>query len=140
MAAIQPFMQFMRLLDKKLFEFEDSETLDLVRELQQVTAVDPAQYAELQIRHYLHQCLYPNGGSMKSVEISIQRINQVDNFDTFLLRKKVGPLGDGLKQLLRGYTDDRRDSLENYSGTAVYMFLNRMVVPAKKKNPGRYGR
>ena len=129
----------MRLLDKKLSDTDDRETLSLIRELHLVTGVHPAQYADSQIFHYLQQCLYPNG-SAEPVKITRDCINKVDDLGEFIIWKKVGKVGDGLNRLLRGFTDGQGDNLENHYGTAIYMFLNRMLVPTKKKVPKRYFR
>jgi hypothetical protein len=128
----------MRVLDKKLIEIDDGEILSLVRELHQVTGVDPRPFEDFAIFFFLQQCLYPNGGGMKPVKITRQCIERADLLNEFILWKKVGKLGIGLKRLLAGFTDTRSDHLENHFGTALYMFLNRMLVPTKRKEHKRY--
>ena len=125
----------MRAIDLKLQDIADVETRRLFQELRQVTGVDPAQYADFSALQFLQQCVYPNGPS-KAVRISRKCINKVDDFDAFLLWKKVGKVGDGLHALLRGLTS----TLDEHSGTAIYMLLNRTLIPTKKKEIRRYFR
>jgi hypothetical protein len=125
----------MRAIDMKLRDISDDETRRLFQELRQVTGVDPAHYADFSAYQFLQQCVYPNGPA-KAVRISRKCISEVDDFDSFLLWKKVGKVGDGLHGLLRSLVS----TLDEHSGTAIYMFLNRSLIPTKKKDIRRYFR
>lgn len=133
---IQHFLVFMREIDRKMSEILDEETLKIFDELRHVTGIDSRNYQDLRVLPFLHLCLYPTGTG-NPVKITKDCIDQVDNFDEFLLRKKVGSVGDSLARLLRGFVVERGESLEKYSGNAIYMFLNRMLVPTKRKRPRR---
>lgn len=128
----------MGILSRKMNGVDDDETLMLFQELRLVTGVDPTGCAEILVSQYLLLCLHPFGGRSKAVKIEKTCMDSHDPFDRFILRKKVGRVGDGLHRMLRGFTDQRRETLENYFGVAVYMFLNRMLVPTKKKSHRRY--
>jgi len=130
------FLDFMREIDKMMSDIGDDETRQLFDELRQVTGIDPAIYQNFRALQFLQQCMYPNG-SMIPVKITRDCINQVDDHDEFILRKKVGTVGDDLKRFLRGFVVGHGGSLENSSGHAIYMFLNRMLIPTKKVIPKR---
>ena len=123
----------MRAIDFKLRDIGDEETRQLFDELRQVTGIDPAHYADFSALQFLQQCVHPNGPG-KAMRISRKCINKADDFDTFLLWKKAGKVGDGLHRLLRGLTP----SLEDHSGTAIYMLINQTLIPTKKKDQRRY--
>ena len=114
-------------------EIADAESRKLFNELHALTGVDPRGYAEVSVRQFLQQCVYPNGHG-KPVKLTRDHIARFDQFDDFILLKKVGKVGDGLHRLLRGLGP----ILENHSGTAVYMLLNQTLVFSKKKDPARY--
>jgi hypothetical protein len=124
----------MRAIDTKLRDIRDDETLKLFDELRQVTGIDPTQYADFTAFDFLQQCVYPNGGGLPPVRIRRECINMADDYSTFLLWKKVGKVGDSLHRLLRGLAP----SLDDHSGTSIYMLFNKTLIPTKKKKHHRH--
>jgi len=119
----------MRAVDQKLKDIEDAEVLELFRELQLVTKVNPSDYADFSVYHFFQQCLHPHG-SCKPLKIERKRIEDADDHNSFVLGKKVGKVGNELHRIFRNLTP----SIDHDAGTAVYMFLNRtMIIPKKKK-------
>jgi len=119
----------MRAVDQKLKDVDDAETLKLFEELQAITGVNPSDYADFTVYHFLQQCLHPHG-SGKPLKIERKRIEDADDHNSFVLRKKVGKVGNELHRIFRNLTP----SIDHDAGTAVYMLLNRtMIIPKKKK-------
>ncbi len=59
--------------------------------------------------------------------------------DRFILRTKVGSVGDGLHRLLKGLTDRWFESIEKHGRVSIYVFLNRMLaMKPKRKRPRSY--
>lgn len=123
----------MRAIDKKVGEIKDSETLKMFSELRQVTGVDPGHYADFTAYQFLQQCVYPNGPG-KTVRISRDCVAKFDRFGDFVLCRKAGSVGDSLHRLLSCLTE----SLDNHTGTSIYMLLNRTLIPTKKQAHTRY--
>jgi len=128
----------MKLLEQKVGKIEDSEIKELFQELRRVTGVNPSHYEDFFVIQFLQQCLYPKGASEKVVKIEKAQIDQIDDFDSFILRKKVGKAGDNLYRLFRELLQNSPDSLDKYSGTAVYVFLNKVLGQKSKKSDRRY--
>jgi hypothetical protein len=122
----------MRPVDEKCGEITDAEVLQLFRELQRVTGVDPVDYAGFTVLQFLQQCLCPMGGT-RAARITPKAIGLAEHYETFLLRKPCGKVGAVLQRLLGGLAH----GLEPHAGTAVYMLLNRTLVPPPRKGPRR---
>ena len=119
---------------------DDPETLALVEELAIVTSVHPGPFANSQLLHFLQQCIFPNGGTEKPVKISKDDLDEHDPHDGFILRRRIGKIGDPLFQTfdqLAAQTRHNRYGIEHFGGTAIYVFLNKMIVPVKTKHPIR---
>ena len=123
----------MREIDRKMSEIVDAESRRMFEELRLVTGIDPRHYADFSVLQFLQQCIYPNGHG-KAVKIKRGCIAMVDQFDDFLLLRKPGKVGDGLNRLLRGLAV----TLDNHSGTSIYMLLNQTLVPTRKRDHTRY--
>jgi len=126
----------MSLLNSKIGRIDDPETIILIDEMAIVTGVDPRPFADSQLLHFLQQCLFPNGGSQKPIKISRDDLDEHDPHDEFVIRRKIGKVGDPLFQTfeqLAMQNHFNRYGIEHFSGTAVYVFLNRMIVPVKSK-------
>jgi len=130
----------MRLCDVKVGDVSDVETLKLFDELGIVTGVKPVHWAEIMTSQYLHQCLFPNGGSNKPVKLDRRDIDDVDDFGDFVLLRKVRKTGDSLHQLLSSLIDPSQDHIDHHGGSAIYTFLNKRFAPVKKKPKIRYFR
>jgi hypothetical protein len=76
-----------------------------MEELQTVTGVSYRSFANSMLLHFLQQCLFPNGASSKPVKISKDDLDQWDAEDGFLLRKKVGKVGDELHKTFKQLAD-----------------------------------
>ncbi len=127
----------MKILETKISEIDNEEILKLFRELQMITGVSPKSFSDLWVFSFLQQCLHPHGG-VKIVKIEKNRIAALDDFNEFVLLKKIGKLGDESHRLLRELAAQRYENLDNYAGTAVYTFLNRAFMIQKKKDLRRY--
>gem|GEM_PF-3544740 len=126
----------MSLLNSKIGSIDDPETIILVDELFTVTGVDPRPFFNSMLLHFFQQCLFPNGATSKPVKISKDDLDQHDPHDDYLLRKKVGKIGDPLFKTLEQLAMQNRHNrygIEHFSGSAIYVFLNRMIVPVKTK-------
>jgi len=128
----------MKMLEKKLVELGDDEIRQLIEELEKVTGVRRDLHSEFTVFQFFQQCLQPHGGISKPIRITKDCISEVDDLNQFILQKKVGKLGDLLYGLLKEIADNRNESLENHSGKAVFVFLNRMLIPSKGRKLKRF--
>jgi hypothetical protein len=126
----------MSLLNFKVSSIDDPETITLIHELSNVTGVDNRNFANSQLLYFFQQCLFPNGASYKSVKISKDDLDEHDPHDEYLLRKKIGKIGDPLLQTFEQLASQNRHNrygIEHFTGTAIYVFMNKMIVPVKSK-------
>lgn len=128
----------MRLLERRLDHFSDGETLTLFRELQLVSRICPKSSLELGAYQFLDLCMHPSGGMTKQIRITKERIGRFDDFDSFLLLKTVGKVNDELHRLFSELAQNRGESIDNFGGTSIFMFLNRMTARKRARSVSWY--
>ena len=126
----------MSLLNSKIAYIDDPETTSLMEELSAVTGIDYQVRQNSMLLHFLQQCWFPNGALSKPVKISKYDLDEYDPHDEYLLRKKIGKLNDPLFRTFEQLVNQSRHcqcGIEHFTGTKIYVFLNQMLVPVKKK-------
>lgn len=101
-----------------------------------MTGVDHRPFTGSQLLHFFQQCLFSNGASHKPIKISKDDLDEHDPQDEYLLRKKIGKIGDPLFRTFEQLASENRYNrygIEHFTGTAIYVFLNKMIVPVKSK-------
>ena len=127
-------------LQTRVCEIEDKDILQLLMELNSVTGVSFVTFREnkeSRLIQYLSQCITPS--PIEGGPITPKRLNAVDPFNAFLLRKKIGKLHETqIYQLCHDITGLKGGSVEDYLGHTLYVFLNRKFKEKKiKRKPKR---
>ena len=126
-------------LHKDLSDIQDPEAVVLLYEIKQVARLDLAQAQAQMLLHFLQQAFYPNGASEKSVPISKEDLDEVDPVDAYVLRKKIGKLGNYLFSVCKEIAALHGKSAEDFAGSSLYVFFGKFfVTKKKKKKPFRF--
>jgi hypothetical protein len=118
----------MNVLHQKLREIDDPETKALIDELALIAGLNVESFADSMLLHFIQQAYYPNGGGEKPVPIEVKDLDSRDERDAFILRKKIGKLGDQLHQICGALATMKGKSVEQFGGTALYVFLGKCVI------------
>jgi hypothetical protein len=125
-------------LHKKLREIQDPEAVDLLHEIATIARLDLEGYQTRMLLHFLQQAFYPNGASERPVPITKEDLDEADPAGSYVLRKKIGKIGDYLFSVCQGVAALQNKGVEDFSGTSLYVFLGKFLVARKsKKKPIR---
>lgn len=122
-------------LRKKVNECDDAEVNTLLKELELISGFRISEARNYTILDFFQQVLKPNGYEKNPIKISKADIDEYDPTDEFILRKKIGKVGDGIFYICSELASVRRYSIDDFTGTSVYVFLNKHIYGTKKKNP-----
>ena len=110
------------LLQTKVGEIKDHQILALIDELEQACPVGSRNFVNSPLLFFLTQCVYPDG-SGKRVPITTKFAAAAP-----LLEAGVGKLQEGpLRDLCGELAVLSRNTLEVFSGSKVYMLLNKTL-------------
>ena len=110
------------LLQTKVGEIKSAEILALIDELEHACPVGSQDFLNSPLLFFLTQCVYPDG-SGKRVPITTKFAASVP-----LLEARVGKLPEGpLRDLCGELAVLSRNPLEVFSGSKVYMLLNKTL-------------
>jgi len=121
----------MSVLHVRIDQIVDEETKRLIDELELISGISVEGWREKMLLHFIQQTYHPNGGAEKPVPISMDDLDSHDPSSEFVLRKKVGKVGDPLYQVCIALAAMRGKGIEAFHGNALYVFLGKVVV---KKN------
>ncbi|MDR3405414.1 MAG: hypothetical protein P4L99_23165 [Chthoniobacter sp.] len=117
------------LLQTKVGDIKSADVLALIDELEQACPVGSQNFVNSPLLFFLTQCVYPDG-SGKRVPITMKSVATAP-----LLEARVGKLPDGpLRELCGELAVLSRNPLELFSGSKVYMLLNKTLPKFTMKN------
>ncbi|MEP6670497.1 MAG: hypothetical protein ABJF10_15160 [Chthoniobacter sp.] len=117
------------LLQTKVGEIKSAEVLALIDELEQACPVGSRNFVNSPLLFFLTQCVYPDG-SGKRVPITTKFVAAT------VLEMRVGKLSEGpLRDLCGELATLSRNGLELFSGSRVYMLLNKTLPKFTAKGP-----
>lgn len=120
-----------QLLETKVADITDDELLELIRELEVVCPVGSQDFADSPLLHFLTQCVYPEGPTGKRISITTKLAASAPR-----LESRVGSLSDGpLRDLCGELASLSKEALELFSGSKVYMLLNKTLPHFSIKGP-----
>ncbi len=128
----------MQIIHSRIGEIIDPDILQLLDELRTTTCACIPDYQELSVLDFLQICFHPGGGNSKPIKVTMEMIDGFDPADSFLLRKKIGKTEDGLHRLLADLAHLLKNSVESYSGTSVFMLLNKACPMPRPKKKVRF--
>jgi hypothetical protein len=126
-----------KFLETKITDIKDRELLELICELEHACPVGSRYFANSPLLHFLTQCVYPNGPE-KRAPITTKFVASAP-----LLETRVGKLPNGpLRDLCGELALLSRNALEFFSGSKVYMLLNktlpRFSIPGNTEKQKRW--
>ena len=117
----------------KVLEIRDSEIRTCLEELATVCRLDVSSFENMMLLHCFQNCIHPNGGLEKPVPIHKDDLDSHDPLNSFLLRKKTGKLENDLYQVCAELANIRGRSMDEFTNTALYIFLNKIMTKSKPK-------
>lgn len=122
----------LRPKDQKIQDITDSELLQLLDELHEVSGVELEPFQSQPIQAYLQQAIYPDGNLLSPQKITRDALDGTDFLDEFILRKRVGLLKDATYDLIRDLAITRKLSIEKLSSCSVYTTLSKLLKIPKE--------